>query len=466
MGRLGLRGPAREPRCRAVSVLAGVDHAIGRVTRELGRAMATSREGAFGCAGLGSSGARHGRGQFADTLPARVASADRKHYLRTIPRGSRGRCVQPYQQTQPMPSDVQQPVGYQAAWPYAPVPPAMPKSDLARRFHGRLISGAVLLIVGMVLVLICGSLTWWGFNGSAQGQTFRVEAGLSQVCTSLPQQRACTGYTGAERDVFGATGTLLTVGWVLVLLAAIFVFLGALWPRLGSLVAVFGLIGSFLVLAAPLYLFVSLPGVLQAEGATGFVTGFFGSGTIATASYTYGGGIGWFFSFIVFGFLLIATTVAFRAVRTNLPSGNVRFGPAPAYPMATYAQPGYGYAPQQPMAAQPPASPYATAAPGTAPYFVAPPPPPMTVPAAPVMSPSPPMTEGWVSQVQSRIVQLESALNEQKSFLLDLDRGLVEGRIENPVYEDLKRTRVERIAELERELGENRRRLGSPGLAR
>ena len=66
---------------------------------------------------------------------------------------------------------------------------------------------------------------------------------------------------------------------------------------------------------------------------------------------------------------------------------------------------------------------------------------------------------GWVVRIQSQLDDLEKAMRDQKDFLLQLDRGLMEGRIENPVYQTMKQSRLNRIAELETEIADKRRML-------
>jgi len=47
-------------------------------------------------------------------------------------------------------------------------------------------------------------------------------------------------------------------------------------------------------------------------------------------------------------------------------------------------------------------------------------------------------------------------VREHRSFLLKLDSSLVEGRIDNATYSEMKRVRTERISELERQIAERR----------
>ncbi len=148
--------------------------------------------------------------------------------------------------------------------------------------------------------------------------------------------------------------------------------------------------------------------------------------------------------------------------------------------------PGY-YAPAAPMPPYPYAAPvvpqtYATpglavgspiAAPVAAPSWlgVGNPPPPPSVEAPPanrppapaVQPPPPPEGESWVLRLQAQLDSLEQAVKEQREFLFQVERGLLEGRIDNATYADIVRNRTSRIAELEREIAETKGKLsGKP----
>ena len=118
----------------------------------------------------------------------------------------------------------------------------------------------------------------------------------------------------------------------------------------------------------------------------------------------------------------------------------------PSVPMAAYG-----------MSSPPIAGPYQT--PGN------PPPPPVDVPPTnPVASlaPPPPAQAGdanWVLRLQGQIEGLERAVNEQKDFLFQVERSLVEGRIDNATFSNIVRNRTSRIAEFEREIAETKGKL-------
>ena len=68
---------------------------------------------------------------------------------------------------------------------------------------------------------------------------------------------------------------------------------------------------------------------------------------------------------------------------------------------------------------------------------------------------NPPAPATWADG-GSDASNLEEQVREHRSFLLKLDSSLVEGRIDNATYSEMKRVRTERISELERQIAERR----------
>jgi len=51
---------------------------------------------------------------------------------------------------------------------------------------------------------------------------------------------------------------------------------------------------------------------------------------------------------------------------------------------------------------------------------------------------------------------MERAVNEQKEFLYQVERSLVEGRIDNATYAEIVKNRSGRIADLEKQIADKR----------
>jgi len=66
---------------------------------------------------------------------------------------------------------------------------------------------------------------------------------------------------------------------------------------------------------------------------------------------------------------------------------------------------------------------------------------------------------GWVGRLEANIQELERAIGQQKAVLLGLDEGLVAGRIENAMYNQISRVRSNEIADLQKQLDERKAEL-------
>ncbi len=197
-------------------------------------------------------------------------------------------------------------------------------TEVARRFNPLTIAALVLDVLTIVLVGIAMTLPWWAFftNGDMTAWYLGNSCGGG----------TCTSYYGTPslRDTFGLTGALVTWGLTLYVLALAVLVFSVVWPRIGFLVLVLGILGSILFLVAPVYLDLALPGALSSAGFRVPVDGFFGSGSqtsfFGTTQYSWTGAAGWFLMWGVCLFSLAATTVAFVSARRRM--GKVEQGPA------------------------------------------------------------------------------------------------------------------------------------------
>ena len=210
-----------------------------------------------------------------------------------------------------------------------------PVGDLARRFGARAIAALVLVILAVVLIGIVTSLSWWNLSSSSGGTSAWY---LGNVCSGT----SCQTYQGnpALHDAFGLTNTLVLTALTLSVFALVFFILSIFWPRLGIGALITGVIGSVLLLIAPVYLYFALPSAISSGGGSA-VTSFFGSytqnGLFGSTTFSWGGGTGWFMAFVVFVFFLVSTLVAFSAYRHIMPLGNVRVPPPPTPATPPYA---------------------------------------------------------------------------------------------------------------------------------
>lgn len=205
--------------------------------------------------------------------------------------------------------------------------------DLGQRFGSRTIAAVVLLLATMVLIGVTTTLAWWTVSSSSGSSSAWY---LGDACSG----GTCTGYDGypALHDTFGLTSDLAFGALALSVATLIFLLVSAIRPRWATTTLLTGVIGSLLQLAAPLYLFAALPGAMNASGDSS-VTSFFGSATspgffgFGAATYTWGGGSGWYLALVVFVLFLASTAIAVSAVRRLGPMGDANLQ------MARYAAP-------------------------------------------------------------------------------------------------------------------------------
>src|SRR5439155_22173318 len=81
-------------------------------------------------------------------------------------------------------------------------------------------------------------------------------------------------------------------------------------------------------------------------------------------------------------------------------------------------------------------------------------------PPAPLASPMFAGGDGsWVLRMETEIGGLQRAVTEQKDFLFQVERSLVEGRIDSATYSDIVRKRTDRITELEGQIQDAKSRI-------
>jgi hypothetical protein len=244
----------------------------------------------------------------------------------------------------------------------------------------------ILVIVALLLIAMSMVMPWYSLKvkASMSGVSSEMEMNwyLDHSEITALEETQTFDYddeSADESEVLNAFRTTQTfvylglIGCILGLVGAILVMAEKMSNKIG---AVLVLIALILVLLAPFYLMFMLPGAVktdfdEAGGASevlpsGMSESFFGSQEQSisgvSTEYSWGGGIGWIFSFIAFVLILIALIMVGRSSPAPLPMAPTQQAPQQAYQPA-YQPPEQQppaqqpYTPQQPPPSQPPSPP-------------------------------------------------------------------------------------------------------------
>ncbi len=183
---------------------------------------------------------------------------------------------------------------------------------MGRRLDALAIAGAVLLVLTIILVAVSFTVPWWASFANGVMTSWY----LGSQCTS----GSCTGYTASPslQGTFGLANTIVLVALFLFMFAAVTFASSLVWPRMGSVTLALGLVGSLLILGAPLILYFSLPGALTSYGFPAPVAGFFGSYSGGGISYSWTGGAGWFLAWLIVPIGLAGTAAAYGSTRSHV----------------------------------------------------------------------------------------------------------------------------------------------------
>ncbi len=223
---------------------------------------------------------------------------------------------------------------------------AVPSGDISRRFSGRTIAALILLALAVILVGVSTTLSWWNISASngTSGAFY-----LTNACAG----GSCAGYQGEPglQDAFALTNDLVLIGLALAVFTLVLFIASVFCPRVGVGTLATGIIAALLLLAAPVYLYVALPGAITTFTGASRVTSFFGSYTspagflTPSVTTTWGGGSGWYVALVSFAVLLVSAIFAFSASRRLAAFGSFRAAPlAPPPPAGPFAPQGI-YAP-------------------------------------------------------------------------------------------------------------------------
>lgn len=184
--------------------------------------------------------------------------------------------------------------------------------DVHRRLDALAIAGGVLLALTIVMIAISFTVPWWASWANGVMSSWY----LATVCTT----GSCSGYAASPSlsGAFGLANLLVLVSLFLFMFAAVAFSASLVWPRLGSVTLVLGLVGSVLILGAPLYLYFSLPGALTSSGFPAPVSGYFGSWAGTGGSYSWTGGAGWYLAFLIVPAGLAGTAAGWGSTRRHV----------------------------------------------------------------------------------------------------------------------------------------------------
>jgi len=193
----------------------------------------------------------------------------------------------------------------------------------------RLMLGVALVLAGLVLSAAALVTPWWTFATPGEPRFgLSEEYYYGEVCEvgASSLQRFCWPYwSGTEpvKDLFTVAFILVLLGIVLASHALVLIVVGAYWPRTRRAVGAAGIVAAILLILAPIYVFLALPGAVNSADLGALmrwpIAGFFGQMTIdqggVVANAVYGGGPAWFLSIASSIPLLAGTLLGMAGIR-------------------------------------------------------------------------------------------------------------------------------------------------------
>lgn len=204
--------------------------------------------------------------------------------------------------------------------------------------------GAGVAIAAIILLMFAFTIPWYNYSAEnvEQGEeTVDIEMDFHLDEAEVKQDSQSTTYDYQEEDLdaldstFGTTEMFVmiaVIGTILGLIGAILVAFGILNPKIGSYLAVVGIIFAFV---APLYLWVYLPGAFEEDmewGEVGPHQGplyFAGGGSVGQEERTWGPAIGWFLLLVagILNVVVFRLTGACRASPSSEPVEEEEYQP-------------------------------------------------------------------------------------------------------------------------------------------
>ncbi len=192
------------------------------------------------------------------------------------------------------------------------------RSGVVERFGGTTIRVLVLFVLTIVLMAVTTALSWWDVTAGVNSS----ESYLAWVCSGSCLSYTDTGWYAAQGGVFGLTNALVLTSLALSVAALVSFLCSMFWPRAVTWTRRLGILASLLILAAPVYLLLALPGAVVSDWPWNSATWFFGSnGLSGTEAASWGGGIGWYLAFAAFILGLASAVSGYSTSRTFFAHG-------------------------------------------------------------------------------------------------------------------------------------------------
>jgi len=191
---------------------------------------------------------------------------------------------------------------------------SQPPGNSRRRLGARRVQALVLEILTTALIGVSTVLSWWDLSATSVGSTSGFY--LNSTCNGP----SCGSYESnqALAAAFAVTFALVIGSLALSVLALSFLLMSTRRPGLAAEAVFTGVIGSVLLLAAPVYLYFALPAAIGPS-----VSGFFGSYRFSPSSvFSWGGGPGWFMAFVALSFYVASTLVVYRGFSPHRSPGH------------------------------------------------------------------------------------------------------------------------------------------------
>jgi len=238
----------------------------------------------------------------------------------------------------------------------------------------RRLVGAIIVLIGAVLLIAAAFLPWYMVEEKATVGTYNITIDRNSYpglpgsngtiqfsCSGLPPEFPCSAQTSYNDARMNNTGNIAEAGYFMMIVGFVLGLVGALMgimsrsnARRSGMAIVLAVIAMILAVAAVGLFAALLPGAIGSDATghtgTGPWSSFFGSSNNATnlgtppgGTASWGPAIGWYMALVAFVILLIGVIVIMMARKDVEPAP----APAPAAPAA---------APGAPPATPPPSS--------------------------------------------------------------------------------------------------------------
>ncbi len=223
---------------------------------------------------------------------------------------------------------------------------------------GRMV-GAVIVLVGAILLVAALFMPWYTESFSASGITVSENAypgfpstngTIQYTCSGLPSGASCEPQTSYSDAKLNNSGTIAEVGFFLIIVGVIFGIIGAIIgltsrsnPRRARSAATMAIVAMIVAIAAVGMFAAALPTAIGQDtpghSGSGPWSSFFGSTSasrfgITGGTLSWGPSIGWYLAIAAFVVLLVGMVVLMRARKDPQPTPTATPGPTSSPPAA------------------------------------------------------------------------------------------------------------------------------------